>query len=80
MCLFMQSFCLKVLTFRLTFTPLTVCVSRDLKILSQLQFQAVELNGEQFNTKSQMKSTPKLVPFSTLNLNSFYMSTSNVVI
>ena len=28
---FMQNFCLAVLTFFLTFTPLTFCVSRDLK-------------------------------------------------
>ena len=40
------------------------------KILSQSQFQAAELNWRQFNTKSQMKSAPKLVQFSTLNLNS----------
>ena len=31
---------------------------------SQSQFQAVELNWRQFLTKSQMKSAPKLVPFS----------------
>ena len=40
------------------------------KILSQSQFQAVELNVRQFNTKSQMKSAPKLLSFFTLNLNS----------
>ena len=40
------------------------------KILSQSQFQADELNWRQFNTKSQMKSAPKLVPFFTFNLNS----------
>ena len=40
------------------------------KILSQLQFQAAELNWRQFNTKSQMKTSPKLVPFFILNLNS----------
>ena len=40
------------------------------KILSQSHFQAAELNWWQFNTKRQMKSSPKLVPFFTLNLNS----------
>ena len=33
------------------------------KILSQSQFQAAELNWRQFNTKSQIKSAPKLVSF-----------------
>ena len=65
----MQNFCLTILTFRVTFTPLTFCVSRDLKF-SQSQYQAAELNWRQFNTKSQMKSASKLVPFFTLNLNS----------
>ena len=40
------------------------------KTLSYSQFQVAELNWRQFNTKSQMKSAPKLVPFFTLNLNS----------
>ena len=40
------------------------------KIFSQSQFQAAKLNWRQFNTKSQMKIAPKLVPFFTLNLNS----------
>ena len=40
------------------------------KILSQSQFQATELNWRQFNTKSQTKSAPKVVPFFTLKLNS----------
>ena len=74
----MQNFRLTILTFRVTFTPLTFCISRDLKF-SQSQFQAAELNWRQFNTKSQMKSAPKLVSFFTLNLNSG-MLTSNVVI
>ena len=39
------------------------------KILSQSQFQAAECNWRQFNTKSQVKSSPKLVPFFTLYLN-----------
>ena len=68
--IFVQNFHLTVLTFRVTCTPLTFCVSRDLKC-SQSQFQTDELNWRQFNTKSQMKSAPKLVPFFfTLNLNS----------
>ena len=33
------------------------------KILSESQFQAAELNWQQFNTKIQMKSAPKLLPF-----------------
>ena len=40
------------------------------KNLSQSQFQAPELNWRQFNTKSQLKSAPKLVSFFALNLNS----------
>ena len=40
----------------------------DFLILSQSQFQTAELNWRQFNTKSQMKNAPKLVPFFTLNL------------
>ena len=47
----------------MNFTPLTFCVSRDLKF-SQSELQAAELN-----TKSQMKSSPKLGPFFTSNLN-----------
>ena len=79
----MQNFCLTVLTFRVTFTPLTFCISRYLNF-SQSQFQAAELNWRQFTTPNQMKSAPKLVPkfttpnqmksapklFFTLNLNS----------
>ena len=40
------------------------------EILCESQFQAAELIWWQFNTKSQMKSAPKLVSFFTLNLNS----------
>ena len=65
----LQNFRLTLLTSRVTFTPLTFCVSRDLKF-SQSQFQAAELNWWEFNTKSQTKSAPKLVPIFTLNLNS----------
>ena len=50
------------------------------KIPSQSQFHAAELNWRQFNTQSEMKSAPKLVPFFTLNLNSGFIFTSNVVI
>ena len=39
----MQNFCLTILTFRVTSTPLTFCVSRDLKF-SQSQFQAADEN------------------------------------
>ena len=39
------------------------------KILSQSQFQAAEFDWRQFNTKSQVKNSPKLVPFFTLNFN-----------
>ena len=66
----MQNFCLTILTLRVTFTPLTFCVSRDLKFSLNHKFQAAELKWQQFNTKSQMKSAPKLLSFSTLNLNS----------
>ena len=51
---FMQIFRLTILTFRVTSTPLTFCVSRDLKF-SQSQFQAAEFNWRQFNTKSNEK-------------------------
>ena len=73
----MQNFRLTNLTFRVNFTPLTFLRFAWSKILSQAQFQAAELNWRQFNTKSQMKNAPKLVPFFTLNLNS---GTSDVVI
>ena len=63
----MQNFRLTILTFRVTFTPSTFCVFRDLNY-SQSEFQAAEFNWRQFNSKSQMKSAPKLVPFFTLNL------------
>ena len=62
---FMQSFRLTFLTFRVTFTPLTSAWS---KIFSQSQFQAAELNWRQFKTKSQMKSASKLVPFFLLEI------------
>ena len=50
----MQGFRLTVLTFRVTFKLLIFCVLRDLKI-PQSQFQAIELNWLQFDTKSQIK-------------------------
>ena len=67
---FMQNFRLTFLTFWVTFTPLTFLRFAWSKILSESQFQAAELNWRQFNTKSQMKSAPKLVSFFTLNFNS----------
>ena len=66
---FMQNFRLTILTFRVTFSPWLFAFSWS-KILSQSQFQAAEFNWRQFNTKSQMKIAPKLVPFFTLNLKS----------
>ena len=67
---FMEIFRLTILTFRVTFTPLALRFAWP-NILSRSQFQAAELNWRQFNTKSQMKSAPKLVPFFfILNLNS----------
>ena len=67
---FLQNFRLTVLTFRVTFTPLTFCVSRDLKFSLKHNFKQLNSVGTQFNSKSQMKSASKLVPFFTLNLNS----------
>ena len=47
----------RFLTFRVTSTPLSFCVLRDLK------FSLIHNFKQQFNTKSQMISAPKLVPF-----------------
>ena len=38
-CLFMQNFCLTILTFRVTFTPWTFCFSRDLKFSLKHNFK-----------------------------------------
>ena len=40
-----------------------------LRDLSYSQFLAADFNWRQFNAKSQMKSSPKLVPFFALNRN-----------
>ena len=65
----MQNFCLTVLDFAASdFYALDFLRFAWSKIFSQSQFQAAELNWRQFNTKSQMKSAPKLVPFFSLNL------------
>ena len=64
----MQNFRLTILTFRVTFTPFDFLRLAWSKILSQSQFQAAELNWWQFDTKSQIKSAPKLVSFLNLNL------------
>ena len=70
MCLFYAKFLLDTSDFSSDFYALDLLGFAWFKILSQSQFQAAELNWRQFNTKSQMKSAPKLVSFFTLNLNS----------
>ena len=70
MCLFYAKFSLDNFDFSSDFYALDFLRIERYKILSQSQLQAAELNWRQFNTKSQMKSAPKLEPFFTLNLNS----------
>ena len=67
---FMQKFVLDNFDFSSDFYAFDLLRFAWSKILSQSEFQAAEFNWRQFNTKSQMKSAPKLVPFFTLNLNS----------
>ena len=62
----MQNFPLTVLTFRVIFNAFDFLLLAWSIIPSQSQFHAAELNVRHFNTKSQMKSAPKLVPFFTL--------------
>ena len=69
-CLFYAKFLLDNFDFSSDFYVLDFLRLVWSKILSQSQFQSAEFNWRQFNTKSQMKSAPKLVPFFTLNLNS----------
>ena len=78
-CLFYAKFSLDNFDFSSDFYALDFLRFAWYKIISQSQFHAAELNWRQFNTESQMKSAPKLVPFFTLYLNSS-MLTSNVVI
>ena len=59
----MQNFRLTFFFFSSDFYALDFLRFAWSKILSQSQFQAAELNWRQFNTKSQLKSAPKLVPF-----------------
>ena len=70
MCLFYEKFSLDGFDFSSDFYALDFLRFALSKFLSQSQFQAAELNWQQFNTKSQMKIAPKLLPFFTLNLNS----------
>ena len=71
MCLlFNAKFSLDIFGFSSDFYALDFLHFAWSEILSQSQFQAAELNWRQFNTKSQMKSAPKLVQFFTLNLDS----------
>ena len=42
----MQNFCLTVLTFRVTFTPLTFCDSRDLKFSPNHNFKQLNSIGD----------------------------------
>ena len=67
---FKQNFCLTILDFASDFYALDFLRFAWSKFLSQSHFQAAELNWRQFNSKSQLKSAPKLVPFFSLNFNS----------
>ena len=66
----MQNFLLDHFDFSSAFYTLDFLRFAWSKILSQSHIQAAEFNWRQFNTNSQMKSAPKLVPLFTLNLNS----------
>ena len=70
MCLFYAKFFLDNFDFSSDFYDLDFLRFAGSKILSQAQFQAAELNWRQFNTKSQIKSAPKLGSFLNFNLNS----------
>ena len=59
-CVFMQNFRLTVSTFRVTFTPLTFCVSRDLKFSLNHNFKQLNSIGGNLILKGQMKNAPKL--------------------
>ena len=69
-CPFYAKFLLDRFDFLSDFDALDVLRFAWSEILSQSQFQAAELNWRQLDTKSQMKSAPKLVQFFTLSLNS----------
>ena len=69
-CVFYAKFLLDNFDFSNDFYALDFLRFAWSKILSQSQFQAVELNWRQFNTKCQMKSAPKLESFFTSKLNS----------
>ena len=44
-CFFMQNFCLTILTFRVTFTPLSFWISRDLKFSPNHNFKQLNSIG-----------------------------------
>ena len=62
-CVFYAKFSLENFDFSSDFYSLDFLRFAWSKILSQWQIQAAEFNWRQFNTKSQMKSAAKLVPF-----------------
>ena len=51
----MQNFCLTILTFRVTFTPLTFCVSRDLKFSFNHNFKQLNSIGGNLILKVKRK-------------------------
>ena len=52
---FMQNFRLTILTLRVTFTPLTFCVSRDLKFSLNHNFKQLNSIGDNLMLKVKLK-------------------------
>ena len=67
---FIQNFRLTILTFRLTFTPLTFCASRDLKFSLNHNFKQLNSIGGNLILKVKWKVHRNVSFFFTLNLNS----------
>ena len=68
---FMQNFCLTILTFRVTFLPLTFTVSHDLKFSLNHNFKQVNSIGGCLILKFNVKVRQNWCHFLTLYLNIF---------
>ena len=75
---FMQNFCLMLLTFRVTVTPLTFCVSRDLKFSLNHNFKQLNSIGGNLILKVKWTARRNWCHFLTLSLK-WYIITSNVI-